>query len=89
MRVKLGYVEMSRLLLTLGADPNLESTTNDTALDCAVTAGHVEIVAALLDFGASPTYVTDLGTTIDDALNATSGDKDAIRRLIERKRAGT
>lgn len=87
--VGLGYLEMSRLLLELGADPNVQSTTNETALDCAVTAGHVEIASALLDSGADPTYVTDLGTTIEDALEATTGDKAAMRGLIERRRAQT
>lgn len=47
-----GRTDLVRLLLDKGADPNLASTGQRTALMGAAMNGHMEIVRLLLNFGA-------------------------------------
>jgi ankyrin repeat protein len=54
---ELGNVPMVKLLLELGADPNLVSSgAASSALFCAITTGKVELIEALLNAGASPAH---------------------------------
>lgn len=43
-----GYTNTARILLEIGADPNVENTQGVTALDCAVTNQHASVVELLL-----------------------------------------
>lgn len=64
----LGKLEVVRLLLWHGASPNATSRTRGNVLHHAVTRGHAEVAAALLDAGARADYALDRGETIWDAV---------------------
>ena len=51
-----GHMEIARLLLDAGAEPNLWDCDGETALMCASSRGHVEIVRLLLDAGADKNF---------------------------------
>lgn len=61
-------VEVAKVLLGFGADPNASSATQDQVLHIAVSQGNTELVSSLLAAGARPDYTTSLGETIRDAL---------------------
>ncbi len=69
-------------LLDLGADPNADSETFDNPLHCAISAGHVELVRALLSHGAKPNYTTYTCETALDALANKEETSDEIRALL-------
>jgi ankyrin repeat protein len=66
--VTLGNYELAKLLLELGAPPNIESKVVGTPLHCAVENGEIELVNLLLEYGADPIYTTEYEETIADAL---------------------
>ncbi len=59
-------LEVLRLLLSFGADPNQRGINDYTALHYAVGEGHSDAVALLLEYGADP----GLRTRIDDCETA-------------------
>lgn len=58
-----GRVQMVRVLLEHGADPNLARNDNFTALSLAAFFGHAEIVEILLGYGAKTDVVTRFNTS--------------------------
>lgn len=58
-----GRVEMVRILLERGADPNFARGDNFTALSLAAFFGHTEIVEMLLKHGARTDVATRYGTS--------------------------
>ena len=64
----LGNVDVARVLLRRGANPNAKSVTRDNVLHCAVQSGIGELVQLLIEAGAQTDYVTDIGQTIRDAV---------------------
>ena len=58
-----GRVEMVRILLERGADPNVVRGDNFTALSLAAFFGHTEIVEVLLKHGARTDVATRYGTS--------------------------
>lgn len=64
----LGNVDVARVLLRHGANPNAKSVTQDNVLQRAVRHGRSELVRLLIEAGARTDYVTDLGETIRDAV---------------------
>lgn len=58
-----GRVEMVRVLLERGADPNVTRNDNFTALSLAAFFGHAEIVEVLMRHGAKTDVVTRCGTS--------------------------
>jgi hypothetical protein len=57
-----GRPQAVRLLLENGADPNIRTKKNESALAYAATAGNEETVKMLLDRGAESTYRTSAAT---------------------------
>jgi ankyrin repeat protein len=51
---KVGSVEIARLLLAAGANPNLANDEGQTALIIAATHGHCDVAELLLEKGANP-----------------------------------
>ena len=58
-----GHVEMVRVLLEHGADPNITRNDNFTALSLAAFFGHAEIVDTLMAHGAKTDVATRFGTS--------------------------
>jgi hypothetical protein len=56
-----GNVDMVRLLLELGADPDAPGPTGGAVLEHAARSGHLDIVQILLAAGADPNRVDDRG----------------------------
>jgi ankyrin repeat protein len=52
---QLGNIEICRLLVEAGADPNLQDFVGETSLHKAASHAYVEIIELLLDFEADPT----------------------------------
>lgn len=73
------------VLLELGADPNAVSQTVDNALHCAVFSGDLKMVRVLLDGGAYPDYITDIGETVFHALPSNLQKNAQIRSLLMAK----
>ena len=84
--VQIANVELLRLLLSAGADPNRKNPDGTTALTWCGTA---EITAILLDAGASARH--ELGRKVEFAsLHNAAGDGDVarLRLLLERGEGG-
>ena len=58
-----GRVQMVRVLLEHGADPNVSRNDNFTALSLAAFFGHAEIVDILMQRGANTNVATRFGTS--------------------------
>lgn len=84
--VQIGDVELIRLLLSAGADPNRKHPDGTTAL---TWCGNAEITALLLDAGASARH--ECGKRVEfSSLHNAAGDGDTARLklLLERGDAG-
>lgn len=71
-----GHLEIVRLLLERGADPNLPEegiAPDGHALHSAVVRGHIEIVRLLLDHGAHPNVEVESSADTLSAALATAG----------------
>ena len=80
----LGNVEMVRLLLQHGANPNATSDTNDNPLHCATRIGNAELLHLLISNGADPNYTTDLGETIFDNWPNKATKQNELSEVLER-----
>ncbi|HET7113390.1 MAG TPA: ankyrin repeat domain-containing protein [Pyrinomonadaceae bacterium] len=78
-----GRVQMVRLLLDHGADPNLTRNDNFTALSLAAFFGHAEIVEMLMRHGANADVATRFGTSPYQWAKARSFG-DVARSLVKR-----
>lgn len=75
-----GYIEVIRMLLAAGANPNIPEGEGVTALTVAAEAGHLEVVKALLAAGADKNYRTPEGTALELAIRKGHADvADVIR----------
>lgn len=75
-----GHIEVIRMLLAAGANPNIPEGEGVTALTVAAEAGHLEVVKALLAAGADKNYRTPEGTAFELAKRKGHTDvADAIR----------
>jgi ankyrin repeat protein len=79
----LGNVEIARVLLRHGANPNATSVTRDNVLHCAVQSGKSELVRLLIEGGARTDYVTDIGQTIRDAVPGGARRQEIEKLLAE------
>lgn len=58
-----GHMDVARLLVERGADPNAVDDQENTALHCAALAGRVDLLAYLLGLGVDPIAQNNLGRT--------------------------
>ena len=81
-----GHLEIARLLLEKGADPNrMQDTTARTPLHLAVQHQHEQVTRLLLERGANPNLVARYGkreTLVPLQLAARSGDGEIARLLL-------
>lgn len=81
------HVEVCRVLLAAGADPNAAQHGGYTPLHEVAASGNVELVELFLSAGADPLAVTETGRTAADVAEA-AGHLDVARRLREVAAAG-
>lgn len=77
-----GRVDVVRLLLEAGADPNWRDQTNDTPLHAASTWGQAEVVALLLAAGAEVNPRDDIFQWAPIHRAARDKDTEALRRIV-------
>lgn len=83
---KMGRIELVKMLLDMGIDVNLEhSKDKDTALHFAVRFCRIDVVEALLAYGADPYLPNAKGDTPHSIIKAfeETADKAKILALIE------
>jgi len=78
----IGDVEMTTLLLQLGANPNVTSPTCDNLLHHVMRSESPTMVALLLDAGADARAVTEWGETLFDVLDTLATNTDEIAALL-------
>lgn len=71
-------LEMTKLLIERGADPNLRQMNGESALANAANRGNVELTRYLLEHGADPNLATPFGTPLSLADGAS-----VMRVLLE------
>jgi ankyrin repeat protein len=76
-------VELARMVLDAGADPNARQQGGFTALHEAALNGNTALIELLLSRGADPTITNDKGASASD-LARTNGQHAAIRLLEPR-----
>jgi ankyrin repeat protein len=77
-----GHLELVKLLLENGANPNAVNESNDTPLHKAVENGYLDLVKLLLENGANPNAVGESNNTpLHKA--AANGDLDLVGLLLE------
>jgi hypothetical protein len=79
-----GDLEMAKLLLRLGADPNAASRTRGSALRIAMERGNAKLADALLDAGARADAVPGPEETGWDALARGDSTREEMERVLER-----
>ena len=65
-----GRLDVVRLLLKRGVDPNIQDQYGDTPLHIAAHGGHDDVVKLLLEYGADPTVKDKDGRTPLDLARA-------------------
>ncbi|CAG8363644.1 unnamed protein product [Penicillium salamii] len=82
-----GNIEISRLLLENGANPNLNPQDRDMILLRAVEHSNIELVKLLLDYGADIEQENNSSTWRSTALARVAGtsNTDILRHLLERQ----
>jgi len=82
MRPRGGHLEVVKLLLEHGADPNVKNRDGKTPLHNAASEGHLEVVKLLLERGADPNVKDDDGNTpLHNA--AWRGHLEVVKLLLE------
>ena len=76
------HVEVCRVLLAAGADPNATQHGGYTPLHEVAASGNAELVELFLSAGADPRAVTETGRTAADVAE-NAGHADIARRLRE------
>ena len=79
-----GYIEIVKLLLSEGADPNWCCCSCVTALHEAIIGKHTNVVKILLDNGADTSILYD-GMETCEQLAAKSGSKEIMKMISNAK----
>ena len=79
-----GQLEVVKLLLAAGADPNIPHSQNGftPVVVAAFEVGHAEIIRALVEGGAAPSLASTAGRTVLHWV-AEAGDVDALEVLLQ------
>ena len=80
--IRVGDVDIARLLIDAGAKATLANRLGVTPLGLASANGHAALIRLLLDSGANPNEVDPAGETAL-MLAARSGSPDAVRTLLD------
>ena len=75
-----GHLETVEMLLSKGADPNLQGKGGSTPLTAAASDGHVDIIHALIAGGAGPNVFTSNSPLM---FAVSQGHVDAVKTLLE------
>jgi ankyrin repeat protein len=81
-----GRVDIAEALLKAGIDINKCGENRFTALHEAVSQGHAKMVLLLLEHGADPSLMTDLGSTFD---LAEANKNPAINEILQEHKMRT
>ena len=79
--VRAGHVQLIRLLLESGSDPNAQTNNKSTPLTLSLQEGSSEITELLLDAGANPSAPNGLGYT-PLQIASYKGDFQAVQKLL-------
>jgi ankyrin repeat protein len=79
-------MEITALLIESGADVNRVDTNGDPVINWAAYYGHEDLVAVLLNAGASPDIATQHGAVLHIALRR--GHREVVDLLIQRRLTG-
>ncbi|CZT47099.1 uncharacterized protein RSE6_07628 [Rhynchosporium secalis] len=77
-----GYMEAATMLLDMGADVNVQSSSSGSPLECAISRNAISIVDLLLQRGALVNDLPKPGRRTPLQLAATLDDPDLVKRLL-------
>ena len=76
-----GHIDVVRVLLIHGANPNIQNVDGVTPLHNSIFEGHVETVKLLLEYGANPAVYDRLGNTPIDLAKRSANSQ--LRGLLK------
>ncbi|XP_039284947.1 poly [ADP-ribose] polymerase tankyrase-2 isoform X4 [Nilaparvata lugens] len=85
MAAEFGFVDLVKLLLKNGADPNIVNQLDQTPLQVAARRNQLEVVKILLEAGADPNCRNEQGQTASQMAGASIGPGDVVFNELKRR----